>query len=356
MVLVDDMRWVDVPTRRALSFIARRLQFDRVGIVSARRAVTDESLDTGPVVELDAVPDDVADQILRDAGVTSPVARRQLVAAGGGIPLVARRGRQPARCRPARGTGRPARPDADRAERATRRRPDARAAAFVGPGGARRRGRRPDGDLLRILHALAIRGLSVTDLEAAEEAGVITLDGDHLTFRHPLMRSAAYHDAARAERRAAHRALADALPVGSTARAWHLARAAVGPDEEVARALDEAAAITARRGAPSVAGRSWELASRLSPDSRDRVRRLRLAASAVLDAGMAGAAGHLLDRADEVVDVDPGCRRPGRADRPPPAALPAAVVERRCARGRGEPAQGRRRGRRRRRRASPSTC
>ena len=143
---------------------------------------------------------------------------------------------------------------------------------------------------------------------------------------------------------AAHRALADAMPVGSTARAWHLARAAVGPDEEVARALDEAAAITARRGAPSVAGRSWELASRLSPDSRDRVRRLRLAASAVLDAGMAGAAGHLLDRADEIVDARPRGRRPGRADQPPPVALPVAVVERRGAGGRGEPAQGGRRG------------
>ena len=307
MVLVDDMRWVDVPTRRALSFIARRLQFDRVGIVSARRAVTDESHDTGPVVELDAVPDDVADRILarcrsHQPGGAPPARRRRRWHSAR-----ARRGRQPARCRPARGTCRPARPDADRTKSGQRvvdllleRLPTSARAALVVAAAD------PDGDLLRILHALSPRGLSVADLEAAEGAGVITLDGDHLAFRHPLMRSAAYHDAPRADRRAAHRALADALPVGSTARAWHLARAAVGPDEEVAKALDEAAAITARRGAPSVAGRTWELASRLSPDSRDRVRRLRLAASAVLDAGMAGAAGHLLDRADEIVDADPG--------------------------------------------------
>ena len=306
MVLVDDMRWVDVPTRRALSFIARRLQFDRVGIVSARRVVTDESLDTGPVIELDSVPDDVADRILRDAGVTSPVARRQLVAAGGGIPLalVEAANLLDADQREGRADLPDPMPIGPSGQRVVdllleRLPTSARAALVVAAAD-------PDGDLLRILHALSTRGLSVTDLEAAEGAGVITLDGDHLAFRHPLMRSAAYHDAARADRRAAHRALADALPVGSTARAWHLARAAVGPDEEVARALDEAAAITARRGAPSVAGRTWELASRLSPDSRDRVRRLRLAASAVLDAGMAGAAGHLLDRADEIVDADPG--------------------------------------------------
>ena len=47
------------------------------------------------------------------------------------------------------------------------------------------------------------------------------LEGDRVTFRHPLMRSAAYHDAPRADQRAAHRALADTLPDGAMARAWH---------------------------------------------------------------------------------------------------------------------------------------
>ena len=340
MVLVDDMRWVDVPTRRALSFIARRLQFDRVGIVSARRAVTDESLDTGPVVELDSVPDDVADRILRDAGVSSPVARRQLVAAGGGIPLalVEAANLLDADQREGRADLPDPMPIGPSGQRVVdllleRLPTSARAALVVAAAD-------PDGDLLRILHALSIRELSVTDLEAAEEAGVITLDGDHLAFRHPLMRSAAYHDAARAERRAAHRALADALPVGSTARAWHLARAAVGPDEEVARALDEAAAITARRGAPSVAGRSWELASRLSPDSRrpGPPAAPRRICSARRRDGWGRGPPARPGRRD--------CRRrsrirqPRRADRPPPVALPAAVVERWCARGGGEPAQG----------------
>ena len=97
-------------------------------------------------------------------------------------------------------------------------------------------------------------------------SGVVILDGDRLTFRHPLMRSAAYHDAPRADRRAAHRALAGTLPKGSPARAWHLARAAVGPDESVAQELEEAARLTNQRGAPATAARSWELASRLSPE------------------------------------------------------------------------------------------
>ena len=96
------------------------------------------------------------------------------------------------------------------------------------------------------------------------------------------------------------------MPKGSPARAWHLARAAVGPDEEVAQELEAAARLTNQRGAPATAARSWELASRLSPDPADRVRRLRLAAVAILDGGMASAAGRLLDRADAVVAEHPG--------------------------------------------------
>ena len=92
----------------------------------------------------------------------------------------------------------------------------------------------PGGDLDRVVRALRARSLGLAELEVAEAHGVVTLDGDRVTFRHPLMRSAAYHDAARADRRAAHRALADTLPDRSATRAWHLARAAVGPDEGVA--------------------------------------------------------------------------------------------------------------------------
>ena len=179
----------------------------------------------------------------RDAGVSAVNVRRELIAAGGGHPAGARRGGQPARRRPAR-RARPSCPTRCRSgrrasasstsllERLDQPVLDALLVAAA----------EPDGDLVRILTALQERGLGVAELEVAEENGVVMLDGDRLTFRHPLMRSAAYHDAPRADRRAAHRALAGTLPKGSPARAWHLARAAVGPDEEVAQELEEAAA------------------------------------------------------------------------------------------------------------------
>jgi DNA-binding CsgD family transcriptional regulator/tetratricopeptide (TPR) repeat protein len=305
VIIVDDLQSVDLPTRRTLSYIARRLQFERLVIVSTRRAGADNHTDTGPVVNLDVVGADVADAILRDAGVTAANVRRELIAASGGIPLVLVEAANLLNAE--QRSGRAELPDplpigasGQRAidlllERLSPRVLDALLVAAA----------EPDGDLVRIINALRLRSLGVQELESAEEHGVVVLDGDRLTFRHPLMRSAAYHDAPRADRRAAHRALASTLPKGSPARAWHLARAAVGPDEEVARELEEAALVTNQRGAPATAARSWELASRLSPDPADRVRRLRMAAVAILDAGMAAAAGRLLDRADAVVSEQP---------------------------------------------------
>ena len=237
VIIVDDLNYVDLPTRRTLSYVARRLQFERLVIVSTRR-VGDSHTDTGPVIVLDAVADDVADAILREAGVSAPTVRHELVAAAGGIPLVLV---EAAKLLDAdQRTGRAELPDplpiGTSGQRVVdlllqRLAPNVLNALLVAA--AER-----DGDLLRIIEALGTRGLTVAELEAAEEHGVVVLDGDRLTFRHPLMRSAAYHDAPRAERRAAHRALAETMPAGWPARAWHLARAAIGPDEEVARELD----------------------------------------------------------------------------------------------------------------------
>ena len=305
VVIVDDLPWIDAPTRRTLAYIARRLQFERVAIMSARRAGTDSQSDTGPTYVLDTVDDDVADRILADAGVDSPEVRRQLVAAGGGIPLVLVEAANliDADQRAGRAELPDPLPIGSSGQRVVdlvfARLPQPVLAALLVAAAE------PDGDLGRIGRALAGQGLGLAELEAAEERGVVHLEGDRLAFRHPLMRSAAYHDAPRGDRRAAHRALAATLPDGSLTRAWHLARAAVGPDEDVARCLDDAAAVTARRGAPTVAARTWELASRLSPDPIDRARRLGLAAGGLLDAGMAGPAGRLLDRADAVFDDDP---------------------------------------------------
>ncbi|HUA45709.1 MAG TPA: hypothetical protein VMA77_10805 [Solirubrobacteraceae bacterium] len=70
-------------------------------------------------------------------------------------------------------------------------------------------------------------GLTAAALEPAESAGLIEPDG-RVRFRDPLVRSAIYGSAGPEDRRAAHRALADATDaqVDPDRRAWHLAEAA----------------------------------------------------------------------------------------------------------------------------------
>ncbi|MGW4403944.1 ATP-binding protein [Nonomuraea sp. NPDC004702] len=84
-------------------------------------------------------------------------------------------------------------------------------------------------------------------LEPAERAGVLRADGDAFVFREPAMRAVTYHAASLAERRRAHRLLADLLTPGGChadgwerlRRAWHRAWAGGGGEEagdELARA------------------------------------------------------------------------------------------------------------------------
>ena len=305
VIVIDDLPWIDLSTRRVLAYVADRLEVERIAMFSSRLPDVDRSTDTGPTIELTALADADADTLLVGAGVSSPAARAALITAARGIPLVlleaanmlspderAGRAELPYPLPVGRSGRQAAELVLDRVA------PTVRTALVVAAA-------EPDGDLDRITRALAEQHLGVAELEAAAASGVVSLEGGRLAFRHPLIRSAAYYDAPRAAQRAAHRAISHTLPEASPIRAWHLARAALGPDEEVAAALDGAAATTVHRGAPALAARSWELASRLSPEPAGRAKRLRLAASATLDAGSAGEAGVLLDRADAVIVEHP---------------------------------------------------
>lgn len=118
-------------------------------------------------------------------------------------------------------------------------------------------------------------GLDAGQLERAESAGLVTIAAGNLEWRHPLLRSAAYHSAPASERRSAHGALAGAIG-GRKAheQAWHLAAAAVAPDETIAAALDRAGLDARARGGHAAASRAFERAARLSPAAEDRARRL----------------------------------------------------------------------------------
>ncbi|WP_190136441.1 LuxR family transcriptional regulator [Streptomyces longispororuber] len=137
-----------------------------------------------------------------------------------------------------------------------------------------------------------------------------------LLFRHPLVRAGVVHLATAAERRAAHRLLADALPPHDTRRALHLAAATIGFDDPLARRLHEEADLLTEAADEAGAATLMARAAGLTTDGPARASRLVQAAGLAARGGRLRFAAHLLDQAEHTT---------GTA-RPEPAALYALVV------------------------------
>src|SRR6476646_8938175 len=105
----------------------------------------------------------------------------------------------------------------------------------------------PVGDPVLVWRAADRLGIAVQ--AAAETDGLLAI-GARVTFRHPLVRSSVYRAASLEDRQAVHRALADATDpeVDPDRRAWHLAQATPGPDEDVAAELERSAGGAQARG------------------------------------------------------------------------------------------------------------
>ena len=307
---------------------AVRAAGDRVDPPGRRRQRTPTP---GPSIVLDAVADDVADAILRDAGVSAANVRRELIAAGGGIPLVLV---EAANLLDAdQRAGRTELPDPLPIGSSGQRVVDLLLERLAAAG-ARAPCSSPPPSPTATSCASSTPCASATSASPSWRSPRSTassmLDGDRLTFRHPLMRSAAYHDAPRADRRAAHRALAGTLPDGLAG-----AGLAPRPGRRRARRVRRPGARGGGRGSPTSAARrrraarSWELASRLSPEPgrpgppaaprrRGHPRRRH---------GVGGRPAARPGRRRRL--RAPRRRRPHRADPPPAAALPPAAVRRR---------------------------
>ncbi len=159
----------------------------------------------------------------------------------------------------------------------------------------------PVGDPALLGRAAERLGITRAALEPAESAGLLEVDA-RVRFRHPLVRSAIYRAAAPNDRRRVHRALGEATDarVDPDRRAWHLAEAAAGPDEDVAAELERAADRAQARGGLAAAAAFHERSALLTNDPDRRGQRMLAAASAKHNSGALDAARALL------VDVEAG--------------------------------------------------
>ena len=138
--------------------------------------------------------------------------------------------------------------------------------------------------------------VTVDVLQPALDAGLITVAGSRVRYRHPLMRSALDQAATAGQRRNAHLAFAEVI-TDPDRRAWHRAKAVLGEDEGAAADLEITAGRAQDRGAPATALGALELAASLTPHGPDRARRLLAAAELAFQLGDPPAVGRLLDSA-----------------------------------------------------------
>ena len=290
LVLLDDAQWLDAESTDALLFAARRLAAERVALLVAARGDGGGGLDLRAFerVALAGIDSEAAAALLaRHAGrEVAPEAAERIRRATGGSPLALLE--LAARLSPSQLLG--LEPLADPvpvgaaverafAERAGRLPEEAQRALLVAAVSSSAR-------VEPVVEALRLLGLDERSLELAEDAALVGVERGRISFRHPLVRSAVVHGAAASERRRVHRALAEALAGHSEEeRAWHLAAAALGPDEEAAAALAAVGLRTRARSGWASAALALERAARLTPDAETRRLRLVEAAESAWVAG-----------------------------------------------------------------------
>ncbi|MCO8277748.1 AAA family ATPase [Actinoplanes sp. TRM 88003] len=306
LCLIDDAQWLDDMSVQTMTFVARRLLAERVGVVFAiREPAAGLAWRSLPNRAVEGLSSDDARALLESAvpGRLDERVRDRIVAESRGNPLALLelpRGLTAAEL--AGGFGRPdARPLAGKIERSFAQR------VGVLPAATRKllltAAAEPLGDAGLLRSAAARLGLPMSAIAQAVEAGLIDLDS-RVRFRHPLVRTAVYRAASPHDRREVHRALAEATdPVADPdRRAWHRAHAADEADEPIAADLVGSAERAQLRGGVAAAAEFLRRATELTPDPAIRAFRALAAAEAELRCGAFEVASKLLLTAEGPAD------------------------------------------------------
>ena len=300
--LVDDAQWLDEASSQVLGFVGRRLLAEPVGLLLAVREAAAERLFPGlATLTLEGLTDEDAQALLTAAvpGRLDQRVRDRVVAETGGNPL--------GLLELARGMA-----DAELAGGFA----DPRHASLPGqlqdhylhrvrvlPEPAQQlmllAAADPTGDAALLWRAAHTLGLG-SDAVAEAKAKRLLSIGSRVRFRHPLVRSAAYVAGSPEDRRTVHLALAAATDARADPerRVWHLAAAATGPDEDVAAALEHAAAKIRARAGIAASAAFLQRSVALTAEPGRHTERALAAALAQLHAGAFDIALDLLARAE----------------------------------------------------------
>ena len=280
LCVVDDAQWLDRDSAQALAFVARRLSAESVAILVASREPNDDFRGL-PELVVHGLPDGDARDLLSSAAAAPmdvDICER-IVAETRGNPLALlelHRGLSPEPLAGGFGLPNTVPLSSGNPDGLLRRLPglaeETRLLLLLAAA-------EPIGDpalFWRAAERLAIRAEAV---EPAQTAGLLEV-GPRVRFNDPLMRSAVYRDASPGARQKVHTALAEVTDpeLDPDRRAWHRAQAAVGPDEEVAAALEGSAGRAQSRGGLPAAAAFLERAVALTLDPGARAQRALAAA------------------------------------------------------------------------------
>jgi DNA-binding CsgD family transcriptional regulator len=296
--VIDDAQWLDKPTAQVLGFVARRLLAESILILFVVREAAESHLFPG-LTELlvQGLTDDDARELLTAVvpGHLDEQVRDRIVSETRGSPLGLLE--LPKGMSPSELAGGFADPSTEPLSGQLHERYLLRVRAL--PAQTQRlmllAAADPTGDPTLLWRAAQAMHVGWDAAEPAEREHLMEI-GSGVQFRHPLVRAAAYAAGSRADRGAAHLALAQATDaaVQPERRIWHLAAAASEPDESVAIQLEQTAGTARARAGLAAAAAFLERSFVLTAFATNRADRGLAAATAHLQAGTFDRAWSLL--------------------------------------------------------------
>src|SRR5258707_2186086 len=263
VIVADDFQWLDGATSSVLSFVARRLESTHILLIVGLR----ETFQTGirspqlPEIHVEPLSDTAsADLLVSVAPDLDLQTRRLILDEALGNPLALLELPRSFRLQGTDGREGALRsiPLTDRLER-----------TFSAPAGQLPKltqaalllialDKDPSvGDVLEATRKQEGEEVTVDVLQPALDAGLISVAGATVRYRHPLIRSALDQAATAGQRRNAHLAFAE-VSADPDRRAWHRAKAVLGEDEGAAADLEIAARRAQDPGSPPTALGAFE--------------------------------------------------------------------------------------------------